>query len=261
VFGAQFKFDLQNSFPLLTTKRIFWKGVVEELLWFISGSTDASILQNKGVNIWNKNADSFYKTGLFEKNDLGPIYGFQWRHYGEQYIGKNKNYKGVDQLKEIIKTIQTKPWDRRMIITAWNPCDIQNMALPPCHCMIHFDVSSPKDDGTQKLSCHLFQRSADMGLGVPFNIASYALLTHIIAHAASTIEQKIVPGNFVHTLSNVHIYNNHINALKIQLAREPKKFPKLVIKTKNKDIDKFIFEDFELIEYDPHPSIKMEMVT
>lgn len=267
IFGAQMHFNLKKSFPLLTTKRVFWKGVVEELLWFISGSTDASILNEKGVSIWNKNAESFHKSftnekkePIYKEHDLGPIYGFQWRHFGSKYVGKDHTYTdGIDQLKNVIETVKSKPWDRRIILTAWNPMDITQMALPPCHCLAHFDVSSINGNGERELSCHMFQRSADMGLGVPFNIASYALLTYIIAHVSSTPEQPIVAGNFVHTLSNVHVYNNHIEALNEQLLRTPRKFPNLSIVTDNRDIDKFKFEDFKIHDYHPYPSIKMDM--
>ncbi len=256
VFGEQLKFNLRTSFPLLTTKKVFWKGVVEELLWFISGSTDVSVLNQKGVKIWNKNAESFYtQQKLFKKNDLGPIYGFQWRHYGEDYIGCDNKYGGIDQLKNIITTIQNKPLDRRMILLAWNPKDNSKMALPPCHCIAHFDVSA-KINGKRELSCHLFQRSADMGLGVPFNIASYALLTHIIAHVSSTDTELIVPGDFVHTLSNIHIYKNHIRPLTEQISRIPRKFPTLEIRTKNRNIDRFSYKDFVLKNYNPYPSFR-----
>lgn len=191
IFGAQLKFNLENGFPLLTTKRVSWKIVVSELLWFLSGSTDVSVLSNQGVKIWNKNAEHFHKTKhLFDENDLGPIYGFQWIHSGETYKGMNFKYEGINQIQTIIETIKTDQFNRRMILCAWSPKDIQSMALPPCHCLAHFDVSIDN-----KLSCHLFQRSADMGLGVPINIASYALLTHIIAHAASTPEKKFYPAH------------------------------------------------------------------
>ncbi len=205
-------------------------------------------MQNRFIH--NKN--------FLKKNDLGPIYGFQWRHYGEDYIGCDNKYGGIDQLKNIITTIQNKPLDRRMILLAWNPKDNSKMALPPCHCIAHFDVSA-KINGKRELSCHLFQRSADMGLGVPFNIASYALLTHIIAHVSSTDTELIVPGDFVHTLSNIHIYKNHIRPLTEQISRIPRKFPTLEIRTKNRNIDRFSYKDFVLKNYNPYPALEMEM--
>lgn len=183
IFGAQMRYSLRdNIIPVLTTKRVFWRGVVEELLWFIRGSTNASILSEKNVNIWKANStrDFLDSVGLTdrEEGDLGPIYGFQWRHYGAEYVNMHADYtnKGIDQLAEVINTIKNRPHDRRIIMCAWNPIDIPKMALPPCHCLVQFFVAN------NELSCLLYQRSADMGLGVPFNIASYALLTYMIAH-------------------------------------------------------------------------------
>lgn len=183
IFGAQMRYSLRNNiFPLLTTKRVFWRGVVEELLWFIRGSTNAFELSNKNVHIWDANSTREFldSVGLshHEVGDLGPVYGFQWRHFGAKYAGMHADYtnKGIDQLAQVIHTIKTKPTDRRIIMCAWNPIDIPEMALPPCHCLVQFFVAN------DELSCLLYQRSADMGLGVPFNIASYALLTYMIAH-------------------------------------------------------------------------------
>lgn len=213
IFGAQMRFSLRNEvFPLLTTKRVFWRAVLEELLWFIKGSTDAKELQAKNVHIWDGNSTREFldKNGFHdrEEGDLGPIYGFQWRHYGAEYKTSSDDYtgKGIDQLNEVIHRIRTNPSDRRIVMSAWNVVDLPKMALPPCHCFVQFYVA----DG--ELSCQLYQRSADMGLGVPFNIASYALLTCMIAHVT-----KLKPGDFVHTLGDAHIYLNHIEPLKEQV--------------------------------------------
>lgn len=282
IFGAQMRFNLRDDvFPLLTTKRVFWRAVAEELLWFIKGNTNAKDLQAKDVHIWDGNSTREFldKNGFKdrEEGDLGPIYGFQWRHCGAEYTNCNDNYegKGVDQLKEVIERIKTNPNDRRIIMSAWNVADIPKMALPPCHCFVQFYVA----DG--ELSCQLYQRSADMGLGVPFNIASYALLTYMIAHVTG-----LKPGDFVHTLGDAHVYINHIEPLKqqvrlnimiailleqmtsipnfffrfcSQVTRTPKAFPSLRFKRTVESIEDFAFDDFEIIGYNPHPSIKMEM--
>ncbi|RXN23797.1 thymidylate synthase isoform X2 [Labeo rohita] len=220
VFGAQARYSLRDQFPLLTTKRVFWKGILEELLWFIKGSTNAKELSEKGVRIWDANGsrDFLDKNGFTdrEEGDLGPVYGFQWRHFGAEY-----------------KDMHT---------------DLPLMALPPCHALCQFYVS----DG--ELSCQLYQRSGDIGLGVPFNIASYALLTYMIAHITG-----LKPGDFVHTLGDAHIYTNHIEPLKEQIQREPRPFPKLRIKRKVERINDFQAEDFEIYDYNPHPVIKMQM--
>jgi thymidylate synthase len=254
IFGAQMRFSLRDQFPLLTTKRVFWRGVAEELLWFIKGSTDARLLQEKNVHIWDGNSTrEFLDANGFkdrEEGDLGPIYGYQWRYYGAEYTNCHANYKGqgIDQLQEVIDRIKSNPNDRRIIMCAWNPTDIPKMALPPCHCLVQFYVA----DG--ELSCMMYQRSADMGLGVPFNIASYALLTYMIAHITN-----LKPGDFVHTLGDAHVYLNHVEPLKEQLERTPRPFPKLNIKRKVESIDDFKFEDFEILNYNPYPTIKMEM--
>lgn len=254
-FGAQMRFDLRdNKLPLLTSKKVFWRGVVEELLWFIHGQTDSNLLREKGVHIWDSNGSKEFlqKSGLNhrEEGDLGPVYGFQWRHFGARYIDKKTNYddQGFDQLKHIINRIRTDPQDRRLIMSAWNPCDIPQMALPPCHCLVQFYVND------NELSCQLYQRSADIGLGVPFNIASYALLTHMIAHIT-----QLKPGEFVHTLGDAHIYVDHIDALKEQLKRQPSASPRLKIKRNISEIDGFTYEDFELIDYNPLARIDMKM--
>ncbi|KAK5849839.1 hypothetical protein PBY51_014142 [Eleginops maclovinus] len=231
VFGAQARYSLRDQFPLLTTKRVFWKGILEELLWFIKGSTNARSCLRKGSRFGKP-------TGR------GP----SW--INSEYTNMHADYteQGVDQLQKVIDTINTNPEDRRIIMCAWNPKDLPHMALPPCHALCQFYVI----DG--ELSCQLYQRSGDMGLGVPFNIASYALLTYMIAHITG-----LKPGDFVHTLGDAHIYNNHIEPLKVQLQREIRPFPKLKILRKVESIDDFRAEDFEICDYNPHPTIKMPM--
>ncbi|XP_072380983.1 thymidylate synthase [Diabrotica undecimpunctata] len=254
IFGAQMRYNLRDSFPLLTTKRVFWRGVVEELLWFIKGSTNAFELSDKNVHIWDANSTREFLDSIGlkdrEAGDLGPIYGFQWRHFGADYKGMHESYKnqGIDQLAHIINTIKERPNDRRIIMCAWNPIDIPEMALPPCHCLVQFFVAN------DELSCQLYQRSADMGLGVPFNIASYALLTYMIAHITD-----LKPGDFVHTLGDSHVYLNHVEVLKEQLKREPRPFPKLIIKRKVENIEDFTADDFEIKNYNPHPKLNMPM--
>jgi len=255
VFGRQMRFSLRDgTFPLLTTKKTFYRGIAEELFWFIRGSTNAIELKEKKVMIWEGNSSREFldSVGLShrEVGDLGPVYGFQWRHFGAEYSDMHADYsgQGVDQLAEVIHKIKNKPDDRRIIMCAWNPKDIPRMALPPCHCLVQFYVANGE------LSCQLYQRSADMGLGVPFNIASYALLTHMIAHVTG-----LKPGEFVHTLGDTHVYLNHVEPLKEQLTRDPKPFPKLVIKRKVENIEDFTIDDFEVQGYDPHPKITMAM--
>ncbi|XP_065865874.1 bifunctional dihydrofolate reductase-thymidylate synthase-like [Euphorbia lathyris] len=253
-FGCQMRFNLRKSFPLLTTKKVFWRGVVEELLWFISGSTNAKVLQEKGIHIWDGNASRDYldSVGLKdrEEGDLGPVYGFQWRHFGARYTDINADYtgQGFDQLLDVIDKIKNKPDDRRIILSAWNPSDLKLMALPPCHMFAQFYVAN------EELSCQMYQRSADMGLGVPFNIASYALLTCMIAHVCD-----LVPGDFVHVLGDAHVYRTHVRPLQEQLQKLPKPFPVLKINPEKKNIDSFASTDFELIGYDPHQKIEMKM--
>ncbi|XP_061402915.1 thymidylate synthase-like [Musca vetustissima] len=254
IFGAQMRFDMRNCFPLLTTKRVFWRAVAEELLWFIRGCTNAKVLQDKNIHIWDGNSTREFldKLGFTDRKegDLGPVYGFQWRHFGAKYRTCDDDYtgEGIDQLKNVIHTIRTDPDNRRIIMSAWNPSDIPLMALPPCHCLAQFYVANGE------LSCQLFQRSADMGLGVPFNIASYALLTYMIAHITG-----LKPGDFVHSLGDTHVYLNHIEPLNEQLKRKPRKFPKLIIKRQVEDIEDFKFDDFEIVDYNPYPKIHMEM--
>lgn len=254
-FGAEMRFNLRDhSFPLLTTKKVFWRGVAEELFWFISGDTNAKTLSSKGIKIWDPNGSREYldRVGLshHEEGDLGPVYGFQWRHFGAEYTDMHANYegKGVDQLKECIHKIKTNPTDRRIIISAWNPAAIPQMALPPCHMFCQFFVANGE------LSCLMYQRSCDMGLGVPFNIASYSLLTCLLAHCCD-----LKPGEFIHSLGDYHVYQNHIDALKEQLQREPRPFPRLYIDTDIKDIDQIGMGHLRLEGYDPYPPIKMDM--
>lgn len=276
IFGAQMRFSLANGqYPLLTTKRVFFRGVVEELIWFIRGDTNAQHLQERGVHIWDGNATREFLDGRGlshrETGDLGPVYGFQWRHFGAKYVDMHTDYtgQGVDQLQQVIDTIKNDPMDRRIILSAWNPAgtcassshepalisiraDLNAMALPPCHMFCQFFVA----DG--KLSCQMYQRSCDLGLGIPFNIASYALLTIMIAHVCD-----LEPGEFVHCMGDAHVYLNHVDALLEQCKRTPRPFPKLRIKESRqaqiKTIDDFTPEDFELIDYRPHGKIEMKM--
>ncbi|KAK5781293.1 thymidylate synthase PWA37_004726 [Arxiozyma heterogenica] len=258
----QLRFDLSNGkFPLLTTKKVFTKGIILELLWFIAGCTDGNKLSEQGVKIWDGNGSREYldKLGLTDRKvgDLGPIYGFQWRHFGAKYKTCDDDYsgQGVDQLKDVIWKLKNNPYDRRIIMSAWNPPDFPQMALPPCHVFSQFYVNFPKEPNKKpRLSCLLYQRSCDMGLGVPFNIASYALLTIMIAHITD-----MEPGEFIHTMGDAHVYRDHIDALKEQIRREPRPFPTLKINRKVDSIDDFKFEDFEICDYNPHPRIQMTM--
>ena len=278
IFGASMRFSLrQNAFPLLTTKRVFWRGVVEELLWFIRGETNSKTLSAKNIHIWDGNGSRAHldAAGLtnYQEGELGPVYGWQWRRFGDEYAKSNfsdddhsdddhyrndhKSDTSIDQLSEVIDMIRNNPNSRRIIMSAWNPCDLKKMALPPCHVMSQFYISNGE------LSCQMYQRSADMGLGVPFNIASYALLTCIIAHITG-----LKPGEFVHVIGDAHIYLNHVKPLETQIQREPKKFPTLNISQNVKWNDRTFhtydnlianFEDFKINDYLPHPRIEMEM--
>lgn len=232
VFGRQVRFDLAKGFPLLTTKKVHLRSIIHELLWFISGDTNARSLQDVGVTIWDEWADP-------ETGDLGPVYGAQWR----QWQGADGTTH--DQLAQVIEQIGTNPNSRRLLINAWNVAVIDQMALPPCHCLFQFQVA----DG--RLHCQLYQRSADIFLGVPFNIASYALLTHMIAHVTG-----LKPGEFVHTFGDLHLYDNHLQQAKKQLAREPRPLPRLELDASVTDIDDFRFEHIHIHDYDPHPGIK-----
>ncbi|KAG6711673.1 hypothetical protein I3842_05G067200 [Carya illinoinensis] len=253
-FGCQMRFNLRKTFPLLTTKKVFWRGVVEELLWFISGSTNAKVLQEKGIHIWDGNASRDYldSIGLTdrEEGDLGPVYGFQWRHFGARYTDMHADYtgQGFDQLLDVLNKVKNNPNDRRIILSAWNPSDLKLMALPPCHMFAQFYVANGE------LSCQMYQRSADMGLGVPFNIASYALLTCMIAHVCD-----LNPGDFTHVIGDAHVYRTHVRPLQEQLQKLPKPFPILRINPERKNIESFVAGDFKLIGYDPHQKIEMKM--
>eukprot|EP00890_Picochlorum_soloecismus_P005797 jgi/Picsp_1/6218/NSC_03572-R1_dihydrofolate reductase-thymidylate synthase len=253
-FGRTMRFNLRHTFPLLTTKRVFWRGLAEELLWFIKGSTNAKELSDQGIHIWDGNGSREYldSIGLTEREegDLGPVYGFQWRHFGAEYSDMHASYQGqgVDQLAEIIRKIKTNPTDRRLVLTAWNPLALPKMALPPCHMFCQFFVA----DG--ELSCQMYQRSCDLGLGVPFNIASYALLTRMVAQVCD-----LAPGDFVHVLGDAHVYANHVDPLKEQLKNSPRHLPQLKINPDKKDIDAFTFQDFEIVDYKPHKKIEMKM--
>ena len=258
IFGAAMHFDLtDDKIPILTTKKVAWKTCLKELLWFIKGSTDNVELQKQNVKIWNGNATREFldSRGLnnLEENDLGPVYGHQWRFFNAEYQTKNHVYKGkgVDQLQNIINDLKNpeKRSSRRMIMSAWNPCQIDEMALPPCHVMCQFNVIE------DKLSCSMYQRSGDVGLGVPFNIASYSFLTHLLAHHCD-----LKPYEFVYYLGNAHIYDDHYEQLEWQTKLEPFFGPTLKIKgDKKKDIEDYKVEDFEIKNYKSHPSIKMNM--
>ncbi|KIW56528.1 thymidylate synthase [Exophiala xenobiotica] len=276
--------DRISVLPLLTTKRVFLRAVTTELLWFISGCTSSRPLSEAGIHIWDGNGSRAFLDILGfshrEEGDLGPVYGFQWRHFGAAYEDCHSDYtdKGVDQIAEIVRKLKTNPYDRRIILSAWNVADLKLMALPPCHMFAQFYVSFPDavrgeaalgqhDDGKNgekaerkakgHLSCVLYQRSCDMGLGVPFNIASYALLTHMLAHACD-----LVPGELIHTMGDAHVYLDHIDALKEQLLREPRDFPTLNIKRDDRgsgNMDGWKVEELEVVGYKPHGGIKMKM--
>ena len=241
VFGYQMRFDLSEGFPMVTTKKLHLKSIIHELLWFLKGDTNVQYLQENGVRIWNEWAD--------ENGDLGPVYGHQWRNW---------NSEEIDQIQEVVDTLKSNPNSRRMLVSAWNPSVLPDTsvsfaenvangkaALPPCHAFFQFYVA----DG--KLSCQLYQRSADIFLGVPFNIASYALFTMMMAQVCG-----YQPGDFIHTFGDAHIYNNHLEQVELQLSREPRPLPTMKINPEVKDIFAFTFEDFELLNYDPHPHIK-----
>ena len=231
VFGHQMRFNLEEGFPLLTTKKVHLKSIIHELLWFLKGSTNVKYLQENGVRIWNEWAK--------EDGELGPIYGYQWRSWPDGHGGN------IDQIKQVVDSIQTHPDSRRHIVNAWNVGQIDEMQLPPCHILFQFYVANGK------LSCQLYQRSADIFLGVPFNIASYALLTLMMAQVTG-----LQPGDFIHTLGDAHIYTNHLEQVKLQIERKPRPLPIMRINPDVKSIDEFHFEDFELANYDPHPLIK-----
>jgi thymidylate synthase len=234
VFGYQMRFDLSEGFPLMTTKKLHLRSIIHELLWFLEGDTNIASLNNNNVTIWDEWAD--------KNGDLGPIYGYQWRSWTKADGGS------IDQISAVIKSIKENPESRRHIVSAWNVADIEKMALPPCHVLFQFYVA----DG--RLSCQLYQRSADIFIGVPFNIASYAMLTMMIAQVCG-----LKPGSFVHTLGDAHIYLNHIDQVKLQLSREPYSLPQMVINKDVTDIFRFKFEDFKVENYQSHPHIKGEI--
>ena len=231
VFGYQMRFDLARGFPALTTKKLHLRSIIHELLWFLQGDTNIAYLKENGVSIWDEWAD--------ENGDLGPVYGHQWRSWPKP------NGSTIDQISQLVEQIRRNPDSRRLIVSAWNPADIESMALPPCHCLFQFYVAEGR------LSCQLYQRSADIFLGVPFNIASYALLTLMLAQVTD-----LQPGEFVHTFGDAHLYSNHLEQCDLQLSREPRSLPRMRINPEVKDIFAFRFEDFELVDYDPHPHIK-----
>ena len=241
VFGHQMRFDLAAGFPLVTTKKLHVKSIVHELIWFLAGDTNTGYLKTHGVSIWDDWAD--------ETGDLGPVYGKQWRSWAAPPKGEGPSSTGhgrtIDQIQEVVETLKTNPDSRRIIVSAWNPADIPDMALAPCHCLFQFYVA----DG--KLSCQLYQRSADVFLGVPFNIASYALLTLMMAQVTG-----LKPGEFVHTFGDAHLYLNHLEQADLQLQRTPRPLPRIEINPDVRSIFDFRFEDFELAGYDPHPHIK-----
>lgn len=234
IFGYQMRFDLSEGFPLLTTKKLHLRSIIHELLWFLQGDTNIKYLKVNGVSIWDEWAD--------ENGELGPVYGKQWRSWA------TPDGRSIDQITNLIHQIKNTPDSRRLIVSAWNVADVDNMALPPCHTMFQFYVNNGE------LSCQLYQRSADVFLGVPFNIASYALLLMMVAQVCD-----LKPKEFIHTLGDAHIYSNHVEQAKLQLSREPRKLPTMRINPEVKDIFGFHYEDFSLENYDPHPHIKAEV--
>lgn len=260
LFGYQMRFNLADGFPLLTTKKVHLKAIIYELLWFLKGETNIRYLVQNGVNIWNEWPYEIYKKSPASQNEtleefiekiktdeefaiehgnLGPVYGKQWRSF------EGKDQKVVDQVAKVIDQIKNNPNSRRLIVCAWNPAEVDEMALPPCHLLFQFYVAN------NKLSCQLYQRSGDVFLGVPFNIASYSLLTMMIAHICN-----LELGEFVHTIGDAHIYSNHLNQIKLQLSRTPRPLPQMIIKRQVENINDFVYEDFELVGYNPYPTIK-----
>ncbi len=234
IFGHQMRFDLRAGFPMITTKKIHIRSLIHEVLWFLKGDTNVKYLNDNGVSFWNEWAD--------EKGDLGPVYGHQWRSW------PTPNGDSIDQISKVVEQIKTNPYSRRHLVVAYNPSDVDKMALPPCHAFFQFYVAN----GT--LSCQLYQRSADVFLGVPFNIASYALLTHMVAQVCG-----LAPGEFIHTFGDAHLYKNHLEQARLQLTRETRPLPTLSVNPAVKNIFDFKFEDFQILGYDPHPHIKAEV--
>lgn len=234
LFGRQMRFDLEKGFPLLTTKKLHLRSIIFELLWFLRGDTNVEYLRQNKVTIWDEWVD--------EKGDLGPVYGHQWRSW------PTPDGEPIDQIARVLKEIQKNPQSRRLIVSAWNAADIEKMALPPCHCLFQFNVDR------ERLSCQLYQRSADYFLGVPFNIASYALLTLMVAQVSG-----LKPGEFIHTFGDVHLYRNHLSQAKLQLSREPRSLPQMKLNPEKKNLFGFEYSDFTLEDYSPHPHIKAEV--
>jgi thymidylate synthase len=233
-FGYQMRFDLSEGFPLLTTKKVHMRSIIHELLWFLKGDTNIKYLRENGVSIWDEWAD--------EDGNLGPVYGYQWRSW------PGHGSESIDQISEVVNTIRSNPDSRRLIVSAWNPADIPQMALPPCHCLFQFYVANGK------LSCQLYQRSADTFLGVPFNIASYALLTLMIAQVCD-----LQLGEFIHSFGDVHLYTNHLEQVELQLSRDIRPLPQMHLNRDIKDLFSFRYEDFNLVDYNPHPAIKAQV--
>jgi thymidylate synthase len=241
LFGAQTRYDLSKGFPVVTTKKLHLRSIIHELLWFLKGETNVQYLHENNVTIWDEWTSA--------SGDLGPVYGYQWRHWGRPWGPTNGHGEGIDQISKLIEGIKKNPASRRHIVSAWNVADLDKMALPPCHALFQFYVHQ---DG--RLSCQLYQRSADIFLGVPFNIASYALLTLMVAQVTG-----LKPGHFVHTFGDVHLYLNHVEQAKLQLSRDPRPLPKMEINPEVTSIFDFKFDDFKLVGYDPHPAIKAEI--
>lgn len=255
IFGETMRFPLDNL-PMITTKKVSFKTILEELLWFIRGETNNHLLKEKGVHIWDANASRAFldSVGLnYQEDDLGPIYGHQWRHFNAPYSSCHEDYsgKGIDQLQNIIDCLKDpeRRTSRRLVMSAWNPCQLDEMALPPCHVLTHFNVSG------DKLSCILYQRSADVGLGMPYNITSYSILTSLLAHHCD-----LIPGDFIYMIGNAHIYEEHVDTLKMQIERDPLPLPTIRILNKYENINDYTSNDFELIEYQSHETIKMKMI-
>ena len=237
VFGHQMRFDLREGFPALTTKKLHLRSIVGELLWFLRGDTNVRWLQERGISIWDEWADA--------DGELGPVYGHQWRSWPTPDGGT------IDQIAGVVESIRTRPESRRHIVSAWNVAEVDQMALPPCHTMFQFYVAPGRDGGPGRLSCQLYQRSADVFLGVPFNIASYALLTHLVAQVTD-----LEVGDFVHTFGDAHLYLNHLDQARLQLTREPRPLPTLRLNPQRRRLEDFELEDIEVLAYDPHPGIK-----
>jgi len=247
LFGRQLRFSLRESFPLLTTKKVHLKSIIHELLWFLRGETDVASLQEAGVSIWDEWATA-EQTARFgrEAGDLGPVYGHQWRNFGatKDEAGRYRR-DGVDQIARLIDGLKNNPTSRRHLVTGWNPAEANQVALPPCHTLFQFYVAKGE------LSCQLYQRSADYFLGVPFNIASYSILTLMLAQVC-----ELTPGDFVHSFGDVHLYHNHFEQADLQLSREPRSLPRMLINPERTRLEDFVYEDFSLVDYEPHPRIK-----